>query len=809
MTAVRMYARAALRRKVWGTVAVALLIGIAGTAVLGAFAGARRTESAFGRLLAAQHVGDISVGTQGVGHVSVPAIRTMPNVAWAEARKLFILASRADDGRIIFMRDLGSATVGASTSAQELYRRDQAQVLDGRLPDPNRVDEVAVNEVFARNRGLGVGDTYRAWLYSFDDVLPLIDHARALGRDPTDAELRPIMTPLEFRITGIARTNADLVLSETQSGGNDTVFATPAFTRRYDAKAFLTAASVKLGDPAHDTAGFERAVRKRFPELNLDIESTAASRVEFARVVDPYVQALRIFALVAAVAGLFVVGQALARLVATDSVDLATLQALGATRRQRRLSCASRAILAIAVGCGLAALGAWALSPIFPIGRARDAEPHPGLQIDGRVIVIGVVAVAVVLIALAALLAAARVHRSARAHDDVRRSPSRSVSMLRRRGGSVGIVTGVGFAVERDRRAPGSSLAATLVGIVVAIAATVAALTFATNLNALVSSPSRYGWTWGVSIESYTQEMSPELAQRIEADRNLTGLTVASRASVVVDGRTIPAYGFDHVRGSVDPGRPAGRMPRGLHEVALGGQTMRDLGVAIGDRLRLPTASGQPLSVRVVGKVLLPFTTNTGSFGLAEGMVFSTTALKRLDPSAQPGFVLADLAPGATMRAVARRYSQDANVFGASKPGDVVAYGHVRSTPLFLAALLAVLAAGVLAHVLVTAVRVRRRDLAVLKTLGFTRRQVASAIGWMATTVVVIALVVGIPVGLALGRWTWRSFADDLGISSYVLVPVAALLVLIAAAVLLANLVAALPARTAARTRPALVLRSE
>ena len=809
MRAVRMLARAEMRRRWWGTTAVALLIAVAGAAVLGALAGARRTDSAYPRLLAAEHVGDVAVGTQGIGHVSLPAIRRLPHVEWAEARKLFILASRAHDGRIVFMRDLGSATVGASTRAQELYRRDQAQMLDGRLPDPNRVDEVAVNEILARNRELGVGDTYRVWLYTFDDVLPLIDRARALGRDPTDAELRPTMTPLDLHITGIARTNADLVLSETQSDSNDTVFATPAFTRRYGAKAFLTAASVKLTDPLHHTDAFERAVRKRFPELNLDIESTAASRVGFARVVDPYVQALRIFALVAAVAGVFVVGQALARLVAADSVDLATLQALGATKRQRRLACASRAILAIVVGCGLAALGAYALSPIFPIGRARNAEPHPGVRIDGPVILIGVVAVAAALVALAALLAAARVRRSTRSHGDVWRSTSRPVSMLRRRGASVGIVTGVGFAVERDRRAPGSSLVTTLVGIVVAIAATVAAVTFATNLDDLVSSPSRYGWTWGVSIESYTQELSPELASRIEADRDLTGLTIGSRASVVIDGRTIPAYGFDHVRGSVDPGRPAGRMPRGLHEVALGGQTMRDLGVAIGDRLRLPTPSGRPLSVRVVGKVLLPFTTNTGSFGLAEGMALPAPALKRLDPSAQPAFVLADLAPGATRRAAARRYSQDANVFGASKPGDVVAYGHVQSTPLLLAALLAVLAAGVLAHVLVTAVRVRRRDLAVLKTLGFTRRQVASAIGWMATTVVVIALAIGLPVGLAVGRWTWRSFADDLGIDDVVTVPTLTLVLLVASAILLANLVAAIPARAAARTRPAIVLRSE
>jgi hypothetical protein len=206
---------------------------------------------------------------------------------------------------------------------------------------------------------------------------------------------------------------------------------------------------------------------------------------------------------------------------------------------------------------------------------------------------------------------------------------------------------------------------------------------------------------------------------------------------------------------------------------------------------------------------LLPLVSTSSSIGLAEGMALDEPLLRRLDPSAGRGFVLADVRHGVTEGAVSRRYSREANVYGPSRPGDVVAYSHVQSTPLVLAGLLALLAAGVLAHVLVTGVRARRRDLAVLKTLGFTRRQVASAIAWMATTIVVLALAVGAVLGLALGRWTWRSFATDLGIDERVLLPVLPLMLLAAVAVLLANLVALLPARAAARTRPAVVLRSE
>ncbi len=135
------------------------------------------------------------------------------------------------------------------------------------------------------------------------------------------------MTPVDFHITGVARTNTDLVVNENQS--NDGIFATPAFVHRYRARSFLGAVSVKLRDPARDTAAFERAVRRALPDMNLDIEATADQRATFARVVGPYGDALRIFALVAALTGLFVVGQALSRLVTSDSGELDALDALG------------------------------------------------------------------------------------------------------------------------------------------------------------------------------------------------------------------------------------------------------------------------------------------------------------------------------------------------------------------------------------------------------------------------------------------------------------------------------------------------
>ena len=123
--------------------------------------------------------------------------------------------------------------------------------------------------------------------------------------------------------------------------------------------------------------------------------------------------------------------------------------------------------------------------------------------------------------------------------------------------------------------------------------------------------------------------------------------------------------------------------------------------------------------------------------------------------------------------------------------------------------LVALLALAMMTHTLVTSVRRRRRDLAVLKTLGFVRGQVAATVAWQATTFAVVALVVGVPLGVAAGRWAWELTAAALGVASGPVVPGAAILAVAAGTLLAANLVAAVPGRAAGRLRPAAALRSE
>jgi predicted lysophospholipase L1 biosynthesis ABC-type transport system permease subunit len=183
------------------------------------------------------------------------------------------------------------------------------------------------------------------------------------------------------------------------------------------------------------------------------------------------------------------------------------------------------------------------------------------------------------------------------------------------------------------------------------------------------------------------------------------------------------------------------------------------------------------------------------------------------DPSNASRYLLMRFAPGADRAAIEHHIAQDAQDFaspvGVVVPPEVDRLRQIDWFPAVIAGFLAALALIAVGHALVTAVRRRRRDLALLKTLGFDRRQVRATIAWQATTLAVVGLVIGIPTGIVLGRLVWQAIADSTGVSTSITVPGFALAATAVAAVLLANLMASIPARVAARTRPAVTLRTE
>src|SRR5207244_11112551 len=114
-------------------------------------------------------------------------------------------------------------------------------------------------------------------------------------------------------------------------------------------------------------------------------------------------------------------------------------------------------------------------------------------------------------------------------------------------------------------------------------------------------------------------------------------------------------------------------------------------------------------------------------------------------------------APGADQQAfldgLRRKIHGRITVIGQPTSGQLSSLRGISNVPLVLAGIVALMAAVTLAHTLITSIRRRRLDLAILKTLGFVRRQVSSAVAWQATALAAVALVIGIPLGVMGGRW--------------------------------------------------------
>jgi ABC-type lipoprotein release transport system permease subunit len=144
-----------------------------------------------------------------------------------------------------------------------------------------------------------------------------------------------------------------------------------------------------------------------------------------------------------------------------------------------------------------------------------------------------------------------------------------------------------------------------------------------------------------------------------------------------------------------------------------------------------------------------------------------------------------------------------------SPPADVINLRTVRLLPTLMGVFLALLAIGAVGHALATAVYRRRHDIAVLRALGLTRPQVRATVAWQATTLAVVGLIFGIPLGLALARTLWRVVAERTPVQYVPPLALIAVLLVIPLSLLAANILAAYPGHRAVRQRISTVLRAE
>ena len=822
MRAVWTRARSDLRRHIRSAIVVSVLIGLTSAVALASAAGAQRTDTAYERFRAATNAPD-SVISSGKGaaaelwwgpYVDFSKVELLPEVEAVHTAVAFVGEGVGADGKELFFGRPNAETniIGASTIEGQSFM--PWKVLEGRLPDPTRSDEVVIGYTELLDAQAAVGSTIDLRLVKATARAEELAGARS---DPEAVLGPPIPVKVVGRVVGAGGGELGYVTHD--------IYVTPTFVQRYQSST-LTAevALVTLKNGQADAPAFEKGLFAISPEANFTSSEDEATVVR--RAVNVQVVTLWLFALLATLAGFMIFGQALSRLNFTESTENPILSALGMTRRQLFAVAMVRAAL-IGITAGVVAfVGAAAGSGLFPTGLARIVEPTPGMHV-ALIPVVGALCVpfGVLLLSVVPALRAARTRGDAQGAAVVAefRRPSAIAAFVARSGLPASVATGVRFALEPGRGRTTVPVRSALVGLTLAVVALTAAFGFSASFHHLLETPRLYGQFMEMGGDNPFSGGFDEAIAAMVADPGLSDVVVGNfREAVDVQGPggsvTVNVWGLETLKGSIAPVMAEGSWPVNEGELALGGKTMRQVGARIGDTVQV-RAGDTVVPLKVVGKAV--FADFGFGPGLAEGAGMTFSQLQAFFPQDERNLFLANFAPGANGEDVIARLSAKFSALGAdlgtteeleAAQGTGIAAGNLagaQRVPLALSGLLALAAIGTLAHTLVTSVRRRRRDLAVLKTLGFVRRQISATVAWQATTMAGIALVIGLPVGVAVGRWGWTLFANQVGVLPVPVVDLRSALIAIPVTLLLANLIALVPGRLAATTQPATALRSE
>jgi putative ABC transport system permease protein len=351
---------------------------------------------------------------------------------------------------------------------------------------------------------------------------------------------------------------------------------------------------------------------------------------------------------------------------------------------------------------------------------------------------------------------------------------------------------------------------------------------FSASLNNLVTHPNLYGWNWDYALLSgfAGDEDLPaqQSASLLAHDHDVSAASGIYFATAKIDGMSFPIIGAS-LHAAVAPPLLSGHGLQQPNEIVLGGETMARVGKHLGDTVDLSTGHGKSIRLTIVGTATLPALVGPGmGVGAVIDYRLIPPSFRNTQGSSVPGpnaYLIRTSGPPAQALRSLEAVSSTINspnspspgsaggVIAALRPEEIVDSHSIVAIPAVLGASLAIGAALALGTTLVASVRRRRRDLAVLKTLGLAGRQLGTIVAWQSSITVAIGTLIGVPLGLVLGHVLWNSFADAIYAVPVTSIPPIYVAAIAVGAVVLANIVAAVPARLAARTPTAVLLRTE
>ncbi|HVA04024.1 MAG TPA: FtsX-like permease family protein [Acidimicrobiales bacterium] len=830
------------RRRRGGYVTIAVLVGLLGGLAMGSIAAARRTQSSFPVYLASTNPSDLSLPTAnwqpgspnsaGSDLSNARSLARLPHVKSVE-NEFNINAQPLGRNGFPLPPPPGAQALGITILSNdgstdgELSDQDRLTVVQGRLAEPKRADEFVVTSVVAQVLGVRVGDVVPVGFYTNPQTnLP------GYGTG-TEFKTKAHLT-MDMKLVGIVAFNNQVVADSLGAVGTAEIVYTPALTRRIVSCCVVgTTSSLELDHGSRDVGVVEKEIAAFAGPGGPPYYQLAPSTAVAERAIKPESIALGVFGGIAALAALLIAGLAIGRQLRFGAQETRTLRALGGGPAMTMADGLAGAVIAVVVGALLAVGVAIGLSPLAPIGVVRPVYPDGGVAFDWTVLGLGFAVLVVVLSGAGAVMAYRQApHRIGSERGRGRAQQSNVIRVAGASGLSVPAIEGIRFAL--DPRVGGTTVPvrSAIVGTALAFVVVIATVTFGASLDTLVSHPPLYGWNWNYELTGgggIAPVPEHQGAALLDHDRSVAAWSAVDfGGSMAVGGQEVPVFG-ERPGATVSPPILTGHGLDAANQVVLGGATLSALHGHLGGTVTVRIAGSRPRTLEVVGTATMP------TIGIQVGAEHPTMGTGALVPSmliptsvsnannvAPPGpdAVLVRLRrgadPGASLRSleqIARRLTLPMNygvtVLAVQRPAEIINYRSMGTIPAFLGAGLGAGAVVALGLTLVASVRRRRHDLALLKTFGFTRGQLAATVAWQSSVAVGIGAVVGVPLGIVLGRFLWDLFAHEIDAVPLPTVPGVTVALIAVGALVLANVVAAIPGRLAANTATAPLLRTE
>jgi hypothetical protein len=847
--------RATLGRRLGGYLSIVVLVTLIAGVAMASIAAGRRTQSSYSTFLSSTAPSQLTVAVD--SNSEVPSsysaaledrIARLPGV-----KRVVSLLTPA----IAPLNPNGSPNLGGSKASLDQFvaspdgmfsTQDRLSLVEGRLADPGRADEAVMSVSAAHLAGLHVGQVLAVGYYTGAQIA-----SPSFGTP----RVRPRLQ-LNVKLVGIVELNRQVVQDDVDRSSGFVIF-TPAVLRAASALSPGDRVELAPGAPVLYGLRLDRpgsrdleTVEKEFatvapPDSSYTFNATSRVVREVELALKPESVALGAFGAIAALVALVIAILAISRQVRYDEEDRQVLRSLGAGPAVTAVDGLIGVLASVVLGSLLAVALAVVLSALAPLGPVRPVYPDPGFAFDWTVLGLGLA------VLVGGLGAAAFALAYLRAPDKLARRARRTAprgSSLAHQAESAGLpvagVAGIRFALESGQGRTSLPVRSALVGTMLAVAVVVAALTFASGLSTLVSDPPLYGWNWNYMF-STSNDVPPQSLRTLDNDPAVAAWSGANLIPFQIDGQFVPAV-VENLRAAVSPPLLSGHGLEANNQIVIGSATLAALHKHVGESVEISFGTPgeapayiSPTPLQIVGTATFPAIGYSSLIAdhpsMGTGVLLSAgieppsmvKAETNADPILNgPQYVFVRLRAGvgrtaglanlqriatAANKAVAADPRAAGNdevaVLGVQRPAQIVNYRSIGATPVVLAAGLAVGAIIALGLTLMASVRRRRRDLALLKTLGFTQRQLSAAVLCQATVAAVMGLIVGIPLGIVIGRELWTLFARSLDAVPDPTVPVLSVLIVGIGTLVFANLVAALPGRNAAHTPIALVLRAE